>query len=388
MTRKLARAPSRISTPHLLLSLAVIAYIGVICTMLAQQEWHSKHIEQSGGRRLLTPREHKEEQERHKNNTLQQQPQQQSGVSDPPRLKFNTTTLTLPRHKKHAYAFYATTPAHACGAMVNVKALLETGTNPDEVDFVIVTYGVNNKQLNEMAAKLNVIIRKVEHLKNFRGGSGYYKDVMVKLRIFQLYEWDRIIYMDADMLVRKNLDHLFFLPDSSHIAGPRVYFQQFPGRPNYFCSCMMVFTPEKHMWDRILTWYKPDGYVKEEKLYDMDLLNREFIDEATVLPGIYEMLSAHLESEDEWKHQLKKVPYMEKKLGMPNKSWEEIYNATSVIHFTGLKPNLEKTLDMIKRKKPKSDSRFYAIYERYFTLASQVCPWEKHTASDTYSKYF
>ncbi|EJK68583.1 hypothetical protein THAOC_10222 [Thalassiosira oceanica] len=195
---------------------------------------------------------------------------------------------------------------------------------------------------------------------------------MVKLRIFQLYEWDRIIYMDADMLVRKNLDHLFFLPDSSHIAGPRVYFQQFPGRPNYFCSCMMVFTPEKHMWDRILTWYKPDGYVKEEKLYDMDLLNREFIDEATVLPGIYEMLSAHLESEDEWKHQLKKVPYMEKKLGMPNKSWEEIYNATSVIHFTGLKPNLEKTLDMIKRKKPKSDSRFYAIYERYFTLASQM----------------
>ncbi|EJK63290.1 hypothetical protein THAOC_16063 [Thalassiosira oceanica] len=84
--------------------------------MLAQQEWHSKHIEQSGVRRLPTPREHKEEQERHKNNTLQQQPQQQqSGVSDPPRLKFNTTTLTLPRHKKHAYAFYATTPAMHAG---------------------------------------------------------------------------------------------------------------------------------------------------------------------------------------------------------------------------------------------------------------------------------
>mmetsp|Transcript_32821 Transcript_32821/g.57346 ORF Transcript_32821/g.57346 Transcript_32821/m.57346 type:complete len:377 (+) Transcript_32821:160-1290(+) len=369
----------RVAQSIFFLSLAAVAYFGVIYTMLAQQGLQSKQIEellrqQYKGPLLLAPEQRKQQ---------EQQKQQQ----DTPKLKFNSTTLSLPKHKKYAYAFYATTPAHACGAMVNVKALQETGSSVDEIDFIILTYKFNNAKVKEKAAQLHVTVKEVQHLNNFKGGSGYYKDVMVKLRVFQLFEYDRIIYMDADMLVRKNLDHLFFLPDTSHIAGPRVYHQQFDGRPNYFCSCMMVFTPEKHMWDRIMGWYK-DGWVKENKLYDMDLLNREFIDEATVLPGIYEMLSAHLESKQEWESKLKKVPYMTKKLGMPNKSWEEIYNATSIIHFTGRKATIDTTMSKIKRSKPNADPRFYAIYERYFSLASNVCPWEKFSESHTYDKYF
>ena len=57
-------------------------------------------------------------------------------------------------------------------------------------------------------------------------------DAMVKLRVFQLFEYDRIIFLDSDMMVRRNLDHLFFLPETSHIAGPRVYFQHSDGRPD------------------------------------------------------------------------------------------------------------------------------------------------------------
>ena len=120
---------------------------------------------------------------------------------------------------------------------------------------------------------------------------------MVKLRVFQLFEYHRIIFLDSDMMVRRNLDHLFFLPETSHIAGPRVYFQHFDGRPNFFCSCLMVLTPNQHMWERIIGNFDEDGYVREREMYDMDLLNKEFVDEATILPGIYELLTAHLESE-------------------------------------------------------------------------------------------
>jgi hypothetical protein len=63
---------------------------------------------------------------------------------------------------------------------------------------------------------------------------------------------------------------------------------------------------------------------------------------------------------------------MDKKLGMPNKTWEEIYDASSVVHFTGSKPTIDCTLDAIKAKKGASDPRFFAIYERYFSLASDT----------------
>mmetsp|Transcript_24692 Transcript_24692/g.40475 ORF Transcript_24692/g.40475 Transcript_24692/m.40475 type:complete len:150 (-) Transcript_24692:990-1439(-) len=106
----------------------------------------------------------------------------------------------------------------------------------------------------------------------------------------------------------------------------------------------------------------------------MDLLNKEFIDEATVLPGIYEILSTHLESESSWEQVLQRKSYLPKKLGMPNKTWEEIYNASSIIHFTRDKPTIYRTLVAIKNKVPGADPRFYAIYERYFSLASKVCP--------------
>jgi hypothetical protein len=190
------------------------------------------------------------------------------------------------------------------------------------------------------------------------------------------------------MMVRRNLDHLFLLPETSHIAGPRVYFQQFDGRPNFFCSCLMVLTPNQHMWGRIMGHFDEDGYVRKSEMYDMDLLNEEFVNEATILPGIYELLTAHLESENEWHRCLKELPFMDKKLGMPNKTWEEIYNASSVVHFTGLKPTIDRTLDAIKAKKKNSDPRFFAIYERYFSLASNVCPFSSgYSTSDFYSRY-
>lgn len=214
---------------------------------------------------------------------------------------------------------------------------------------------------------------------------------MVKLRIFQLFEYHRIIFMDSDMLVKKNLDHLFLLPESSHIAAPRVYFEPENTVPNpKFCSCLMVVTPTEHMWNRIMTYYEDDedGYVNERELYDMDLLNKEFGGEVTFLSGLYELLTSHLESASEWDRGLSIRPNMNYKLGMPNKTWYEIYDAASIVHFTGLKPYLDRTMEEIKGKKSNADPRFFAIYERYFTLASNVCSFGySYEASDTYSQY-
>lgn len=422
----------------------------------------------------------------------------------PPRSELSSfaesTSLLLllqSTRKRYAYAFYATGEEYACGALVNIQALRDSGSGvgltsssssgggrtsssdynagsghfngtttttsrTTTLDFIIVTYGFDTTALEQQALTMNVIIKKVNHLKTFQGANHYYHgestcltiswsiiytsidsycdilhsttttltrtflslsltpyqtsnihiiispDVMVKLRIFQLFEYDRIVFMDSDMLVKKNLDHLFLLPESSHIAAPRVYFEPeeedstMPNNHPKFCSCLMVVTPTKHMWKRIMTYYdngggsdgddeeeeEEHGYVNERELYDMDLLNKEFGGEVTFLPGLYELLTSHLESASEWDRGLSIRPHMDRKLGMPNKTWYEIYDAASIVHFTGLKPYLDRTMEEIQRKKRNADPRFFAIYERYFTLASKVCSFGySYEASDRYSQY-
>lgn len=131
-----------------------------------------------------------------------------------------------------------------------------------------------------------------------------------------------------------------------------------------------------------------DGYVNERELYDMDLLNKEFGGEVTYLSGLYELLTAHLESAAEWDRSLNIRPTMDRKLGMPNKTYYEIYDAASIVHFTGLKPYLDRTMREIRGKKSGADPRFFAIYERYFSLASNVCSFGySYVASDDYSQY-
>jgi alpha-N-acetylglucosamine transferase len=300
-------------------------------------------------------------------------------------LTTSTTTQTRDTNQKFAYAFFATTLGHACGTLVNIAALKEAKVS-DQIDFVILTYGFHNDPVQKQAAKMkNVIVKEVQHLKNFKGGSLYYKNVMVKLRIFQLFEYDRIIFMDCDMMVRKNLDHLFFLPDNVHFAAPYVYYD---GKSSNFCSCFMVFQPKQRLWDRIMAWYKPDGYVNQTNLYDMDLLNLELKRDVTHLPGMYELLTSHIIHPNEWESLMKEKPFIPQKLSMMGKTQTEIYNASKIFHFTPKKPTIDKTLSRLKVVEPAAHPLLYAVFERYFSLAADVCPFMNYEKSNEYSHYW
>lgn len=359
---------SYMTKTHLLVLICLFEF-GVIYYQQGQQQMPHYHVAKA-----------KEELTREPPAQLPHQYQQ-------PKQYKEVVALSLPKDKRYAYAFYATTQGHACGALVNAAALKDTGTS-DKIDMVILTYGFNNDQIKKQAAQINnMTVKEVQHLKQQKtGGASYYGDVMVKLRVFQLFEYDRVIYMDADMMVRKNLDHLFLLPETAHFAAPHVYFHP---AGSVFCSCFMVFKPTRHMWDRIMGYYRKDGYVTEDKMYDMNLLIKEFGIEATLLPGIYEMLTSHLISAPEYEKKLLQYPFMSQKLGMPNRTWEEIYNATSIVHFTGDKPTIERNMATMKRKRPTADPRFFAIFERYYSLAAKVCPSrERYSASNEYTNYF
>lgn len=82
-----------------------------------------------------------------------------------------SATTTMTKKKRHAYAFYVTNEGYACGAFVNIAALLEAGATVSTTDFVILTYGFDTTAIEQQAARMGgIIVKPVEHLNNFRGG--------------------------------------------------------------------------------------------------------------------------------------------------------------------------------------------------------------------------
>jgi hypothetical protein len=158
----------------------------------------------------------------------QQQQQQQPPHQPPPRLELSlsesTSLLLQSTRKRYAYAFYATGEDYACGALVNIQALRDSGsgvglrsssgtssinnnnstddssssssdynvgsghpfndtitttattsTTTTTLDFIIVTYGFDTTALERRASTMNVIIKKVNHLKTFQDANHYYR---------------------------------------------------------------------------------------------------------------------------------------------------------------------------------------------------------------------
>jgi len=89
------------------------------------------------------------------------------------------SSVTKTKKKRYAYAFYATDEGYACGALVNIAALREAGTTAttatSTTDFIILTYGLNTTAIEQEAVRMgDIILKPVEHLKNFKGGGEWW----------------------------------------------------------------------------------------------------------------------------------------------------------------------------------------------------------------------
>lgn len=139
-----------------------------------------------------------------------------------------------------AYVTLVTNADYAMGATALVRSLRLTETAADIV--VLHTGGADEKALTPLA-NLGCHLIEVEHLPlsdafNERHARGQLHsaapftkgrkpdfhsplDNFCKLRLWQLTEYERIIFIDADAIVLKNIDKLFGYPELS--AAPNVY---------------------------------------------------------------------------------------------------------------------------------------------------------------------
>lgn len=141
---------------------------------------------------------------------------------------------------RNAYVTLVTNGDYAVGALALVRSLKLSDTGADIV--VMYTGGATQEALGPLAA-LGARLYKAELLptssafnarharQEIHGRNPFTKgkkpdfhtplDNFAKLRLWQLTEYDRIVFIDADALVVRNIDRLFAYPEFS--AAPNVY---------------------------------------------------------------------------------------------------------------------------------------------------------------------
>lgn len=182
-----------------------------------------------------------------------------------------------------------------------------------------------------------------------------------KLQIWGLTQYEKIVYLDSDMLVVENIDSLFDRPAFSAVCAGK----SFPGHKNWkdLNSGLMVILPSNAVKDALLSLvpsvieeYKSKGLF----VGDQDVLHK-------YLPEWPSMTSLHLD--EGYNIFADCLTYYVNKLGYSVKRHKD--KCIYIIHFIGKnKPWMRKTLkDWIRFAKMCVRNPYYLwAYKEYRTL--------------------
>lgn len=139
---------------------------------------------------------------------------------------------------------------------------------PDDVDAVLKAEGMNVLRL---PAPIEIPL-------TFKENSGHWGNTFDKIHIFGLTEFSKLVYLDSDMIVIRNLDDLFDKPHLSAVAAGQLEHPDWT-RLN---SGLMVIVPEDELPQKIVNVV--DRAVSEvsaigsDKLGDQDIINAYYAD--------------------------------------------------------------------------------------------------------------
>lgn len=117
-------------------------------------------------------------------------------------------------NKREAYVTVLhSSDSYVCGAITLAQSLLRTGTKRDLIILLDRSIPVSKR---DILAASGWQIRLIKRIRNPRAEKDTYNEYNYsKFRLWQLTEYDKIIFIDADIIVLRNLDLLFHFPQMS-----------------------------------------------------------------------------------------------------------------------------------------------------------------------------
>ncbi|RDW83296.1 hypothetical protein BP5796_04787 [Coleophoma crateriformis] len=251
------------------------------------------------------------------------------------------------------YVQYVTTPEYLCNAVMIWSQIEEIGSranrimmypsnwNQDAVNPVDLQPTPIARMLEEAASKYFVQLYPVEVLNRSQSSEATWADSYTKLLAFNLTEFDRVLTLDSDSVVRGNLDELFLLPPAP-IAMPYVWWGQPAGWR--YSSQLMLITPSAVEFARIesaITSAKDDEY-------DMDIVNKLYKDQILHIPqNPYDLLSGEFRRATHAQY-----------LGSTSAAWdpEKALSEAKFLHFSDWpvpKPWIRAPQDLLNKYMPR-----------------------------------
>ncbi|RKP06333.1 family 8 glycosyl transferase [Thamnocephalis sphaerospora] len=233
---------------------------------------------------------------------------------------------TVPRY---VWATLLTRDSYAMGARVLCRSLQNAGSS---FPLVVLYTDAVSVPVVERLSKDGALLQRVEPVEfdaihNVHQHTRvHYSDLWSKLRVWQLTQYERVCFLDADMLVVRNMDDAFdviideragFSLAAAHactcnpqqVEGyPRSWVPEncaythqatrcnggsppMPGvHSNYFNSGFMLLTPSQTEYDAIMRTLAAHDDLEEFPFADQDLLNLHFEGRVLEMPYFYNAL--------------------------------------------------------------------------------------------------
>lgn len=182
---------------------------------------------------------------------------------------------------KNTFLTVCTTDKYLEGVLVLNESLKRTKSNYELT--VLITKNTSlelENMLKNMKIRVIRLNREVnipdEIIENNKDkGFSHWNNTLEKLFMFELDEFDKIVYLDSDMMVLENIDELFERPHMSAVVAGSLY----PGNEQWvkLNSGCMVIKPQKGLLDEFIN-ILPEVVNQREYFGDQDVLQVYYSD--------------------------------------------------------------------------------------------------------------
>lgn len=187
------------------------------------------------------------------------------GIQQEEVFSFSNASSSSPpgARRREAYATVLhSSDTYLCGAIVLAQSIRRSGSTRDLV--LLHDHTVSRPALRALSAA-GWIPRRIKRIRNPRAARGSYNEYNYsKFRLWQLLDYDRVVFVDADVLVLRGLDALFGFPQLA-AAGNDAWL---------FNSGVMVIEPSACTFEALLRGRRA---IRSYNGGDQGFLNEVFV---------------------------------------------------------------------------------------------------------------
>lgn len=139
-----------------------------------------------------------------------------------PKDKDKLTSDAIRKHRVAYVTVLHSSEAYVCGAIALAQSIRQSGSNKDMI--LLHDRSITNRSLIGLSSA-GWNLRLIDRIRSpFAEKDSYNEWNYSKLRVWQVTDYDKLLFIDADIIVVKKLDHLFYYPQLSAAGNDKVLF--------------------------------------------------------------------------------------------------------------------------------------------------------------------